>query len=182
MKSVLLKPTLLSLAVLTTAVSLGSCAPATSDFGVKIPAPSTSVTGSLATGDSSAKKPESRSPRYPIKAESIWTISGLDQNNNALRSKITLTAAPPRYRSGGDWYYDGDNGYINLYEVQQGTRFQVWDISNPERLVVCFIRQSYDNAQTSYEGVGLSGSQEEIDGLFAKLSTVYGGDCRVTRS
>ncbi|CAM3347680.1 hypothetical protein DESA109040_08830 [Deinococcus saxicola] len=64
-----------------------------------------------------------QSPRYPLKPESTWTISGLDQNNNVLRSKITLTAAPPRYRSGVNWYYDGDNGYVNLYEVQQGDAF-----------------------------------------------------------
>ncbi|WP_415786455.1 hypothetical protein [Deinococcus saxicola] len=48
--------------------------------------------------------------------------------------------------------------------------------------MVCFIRQSHDNTQTSYEGMGLSGPQQEISDLFAKLSTVYGGGCRVTPS
>ena len=164
-----MKPALLSLTVLSAAVSLASCAPATS-------------ISSDSSNNTPSNAPSVRSPRYPLKPGQVWTISGMDQNNNTLRGKITLTAAPPRARGGGDWYYDGDNGYVNLYEVQQGTRFQVWDISDPKRLMVCYIRESYDETRNSYEGVGLSGSQEEIDGLFAKLSTVYGGTCRVTRS
>ncbi len=106
----------------------------------------------------------------------------MDQNNNTLRSKITLTDAAPEFRRGRGWSYDGDIGFINLFEVDRGTNFEVWDVSDSKRLVLCYVRQAYNEAQSSYEGIALSGSQEEIDGLFAKLSTVYGGGCRVTRS
>lgn len=157
----------MSLAALTAAVSLASCAPAAGEPGVT---------------NASAGTASALVPRYAFKPGQVWTVSGVDQNRNTLRSTVTLTDAAPEYRRGDGWYYDGDNGYINLFEVERGTHFEVWDVSDSRRLVLCYVRQSYNEAQTSYEGVALSGSREEIDGLFAKLSTVYGGTCRVTRS
>ncbi|MBB5364194.1 hypothetical protein HNQ08_003302 [Deinococcus humi] len=152
---------------MTAAISLASCAPAASKSGA----------GSASGGTSSVPV-----PRYAFKSGQVWTISGQDQNNNALRSKITLTDAEPEFRGGQGWFYDGDIGFINLFEVDRGTNFEIWDVSDSKRLVLCYVRQSYDEGQTSYEGIALSGSREEINGLFAKLSTVYGGSCRVTRS
>lgn len=165
-----LKPTLTSLAALTAAVSLASCAPAASGPGATTP-------GTASAGTASAPL-----PRYAFKPGQVWTVSGVDQNRNTLKSTITLTAAAPEYRRGDGWYYDGDNGYINLFEVDRGTNFEVWDVSDSRRLVLCYVRQSYDEARSSYEGVALAGTREEIGGLFARLSTVYGGSCVVTRS
>ena len=166
MKTAYLNPLLIPV-VLLTAASLASCAPAVTEPGAR----------SASTGTASAP-----APRYAFKPGQVWTISGLDQNRNALRSKITLTADAPEYRRGNGWYYDGDTGYINLFEVERGTNFEVWDVSDSRRLVLCYVRQSYSETQNTYEGIALSGTREEIDGLFAKLSTVYGGDCRVSRS
>ncbi|GGL84394.1 hypothetical protein GCM10010840_22730 [Deinococcus aerolatus] len=149
------------------ATSLASCAPAATEPGSR----------STSTGTAGAP-----APRYAFKPGQVWTISGLDQNRNTFRSTITLTAAAPKYRRGDGWYYDGDNGYINLFEVERGTNFEVWDVSDSRRLVLCYVRQSYSETQDTYAGIALAGTREEIDGLFAKLSTVYGGSCRVTRS
>lgn len=154
-------------AVLLAAASLASCAPTATEPGTR----------SASTGTASAP-----APRYAFKPGQVWTISGLDQNNNVLKSRITLTADEPQYRRGNGWSYDGDNGFINLFEVERGTNFEVWDVSDSRRLVLCYVRQSYIDTQSTYEGIALSGTREEIDGLFAKLSTVYGGSCRVTRS
>lgn len=151
---------MLSLAVLTAAVSLGSCAPAAGDSGA-------------------STSPVSRGP---LKTGETWNIGGLDQNNNTLRGKIKLDDAAPTYRnSSKSWFYDGDNGYITFYEQSEGANFAVWDMSDPERLVACYVFGAYDNGKTSYEGAGLSGTREEINALFAKLDRVVGGRCNVTR-
>ena len=167
MKSVRLNPLLIPIALLTATGSLVSCAPTVTGPGSR----------SVSTGTAGVP-----TPRYAFKPGQVWTISGLDQNRNALRSTLTLTSAAPEYRRGDGWSYDGDNGYINLFEVERGTNFEVWDVSDSRRLVLCYVLQSYSETQDTYEGIALAGTREEIDGLFAKLSTVYGGSCRVTRS
>jgi hypothetical protein len=167
-----MKPALLSLTALSAAVSLVSCAPAASEFSVS---------------HSSARNSATRAPRYPFKAGQVWTLSGADQNRNTLRSKLTLSDREPSYRTSSDgrgiWLYQADNGYIVLYELAQGTRFVVWDDSDPKRLLACYVPATYNDSQSSYEGAALSGSQAEISGTFAKLgNSVVGGDCRATRS
>ncbi|MBB6018329.1 hypothetical protein ACFP9V_10795 [Deinococcus radiopugnans] len=166
MNPALLKPALMSLAALTAAVSLASCAPA--------------------AGDSSTRSSTTPVPRYPFKTGTTWTISGTDQNFNKIEGKITLVDEDPLYRDNsgrGSWFYDADNGYIALYELERSTRFVVWDVSESKRLVACYLGGSYDSNQTRYEGVSLAGSADEINGLFAKLGNgVLGGSCVVTRS
>jgi len=160
------KPFLISLTVLVAAISLASCAPA--------------------AGDSSARSSTTPVPRYPFKTGTTWTISGTDQNFNKIEGKITLVDEDPLYRNNsgkGSWFYDADNGYIALYDLERSTRFVVWDVSDSKRLVACYLGGSYDSNRTRYEGVSLAGSADEINGLFAKLGDgVLGGSCEVTRS
>ncbi|GHF50777.1 hypothetical protein GCM10017781_29130 [Deinococcus metalli] len=122
----------------------------------------------------------------PLPTGETWTISGLDQNNNKISGKVKLSGGPT-YRDGDRrWDYDGDNGYILYYEKDGGSStFRVWDVSDPKRLVACYIFRPFDAAQKTYTGAGLAGTQEEISAVFAKLSgtgtVLTGGNCTVTR-
>lgn len=125
--------------------------------------------------------------RGPLPAGETWVISGLDQNNNKMEGKVTLTRSPSYRDRDKRWFYGGDNGYAVYYEQATGTStFQVWDMSKAERLVACYVFRSFSADQKIYSGAGLAGTEEEIDAVFAKLSgsgtRLVGGECTLTRS
>lgn len=153
-----------ALPVLSAALLLAACAPSATPGSSRV---QTGLEGPLPVGET-------------------WTISGLDQNNETITGKVTLTD-PPTYRDGDKrWDYDGDNGYV-LYYQNGGSdaTFRVWDISNSKRLVACYVFSPYSATQKTYSGAGLAGTEQDINAVFAKLSgsgtRLTGGSCTVTR-
>ncbi|PNY81514.1 hypothetical protein CVO96_09070 [Deinococcus koreensis] len=123
----------------------------------------------------------------PLPLGETWVIGGLDQNNNKIEGKVTLTRAPSYRDSDQRWFYGGDTGYALYYEQATGNAtFRVWDVSKSGRLVACYVFRPFSADQKSYSGAGLAGTEEEIDAVFAKLSgsgtRLVGGECTLTRS
>lgn len=161
---------LLSLTVLASAL-LSACAPS-------------------AGGPSAAQD-----PAVPtlIRQGDTFMLEGRDQNDNAMSGRIELVGSP-RYRSSSDsWSFDGLDGYVILGSQNGGTS-HFWDTSDPKRHKACIVFDGVAKdgpggvkvLRTPVTGVGISGSEEELNAVFAKLrgsgQKLVGGACTVTRS
>lgn len=128
-----------------------------------------------------------------IRQGDTLVISGRDQNNASISGTITLNRTPV-YRSGSDsWRFDAAGGYVILAsQTTEGTS-QLWDTSDPRREKGCIVFGSVAQdgpggtrvLKPSIRGVGIAGSSDELNAVFAKLSgsgtRLAGGSCTVTR-
>lgn len=119
----------------------------------------------------------------PLVEGETWSISGFDQNNDKMDGRVVIPANPDYDRTDREWIYS--SGAARVYFTESDKQFQVWDTSNPKRLLLCIVRKPFDPYLRRYDGISVAGSMAEINAVFAKLSgsgtKLIGGSCTVSR-
>ncbi|WP_309571299.1 hypothetical protein [Deinococcus sp.] len=164
---------------------------------MRVPLPMTFLPALLlsACAPSATGKPATQTSTLPtlIRQGDTFMISGRDQNNDAMSGTVTLARAPKYKASNDSWEFNTPGGYVILASQTTGGTSQFWDTRDPKRNKACIVFGSVAQdgpggvrgLKTTISGVGIAGSEAELNAVFAKLSgsgtKLTGGSCTVTR-
>ncbi|THF86646.1 hypothetical protein E7T09_11165 [Deinococcus sp. KSM4-11] len=142
-----------------------------------------------ATGSSTA---QTAAPTGLIRQGDTLTIGGRDQFNEPMNGTIVLKSAPVYNRVSDSWKFDTDTYYVYVSSPAGTGTSQFWDNSDPKREKACIVFGGVAKdgpgggrvLKTPITGVGISGSEAELNAVFAKLDgtgvKLTGGTCTVT--
>ncbi|PTA68666.1 hypothetical protein [Deinococcus arcticus] len=119
----------------------------------------------------------------PLVEGERWTITGFDQNRNKMEGEVVVPTKPDYLNTTRKWVYRSGSSLI--FYTESTRHFEVQDLRDPLRLLVCIVRQPYDASIREYAGISVSGARDELDAVFAKLSgsdgRLVGGNCTLKR-